>query len=87
MKNLIISCFMIILLSCSVAQFKSVVRTIRDVAHVICCLEESKSGAVPDGMSVEAYCDMAEVIDPYVQEITAAGKAAAGRVSASREPQ
>jgi len=86
MRKVIVSLFLVFTL-CSCAHFKSIARTVRDVAHVLCCIEESKVGNPPDGMSIEEYCDIAEVIEPYIEPALAATQMAAASAKAAHAPR
>lgn len=84
MRNLLIMVFVVALSSC--AHFKPVMRTIRDVAHLLCCVEEARNAEAAD-VSVEEICEDPTVRAAYEEAARAAGKTAAGRVSATRVDQ
>ena len=83
MKKLLV----VLVLVAGCAWFGPAVRTALDIARALCELTAAEQPAQKlGGMTAQEWCAIEANVEPFVDEITAAKQAAAGKAGFSREP-
>jgi hypothetical protein len=73
----ILSIIFIVAIICSCSVFKKIVRTVNDIAFDLCTLTCTHNEGKLGGLSVDEYCSVHENLNPFIESIVAAKKAAA----------